>query len=94
MNSKFVSYLIIYFAGVILLLFLFYVLPSMRRSKKRRAMYDSVTTGDEISTIGGIIGTVVDRDNETVTLMVDRKTNTTIKVVLPAIQVILSKSVD
>ena len=55
-------------------------------------MHNSVKAGDEVSTIGGIIGIVTERDDTTVTILVDAKTGTTMKVVVQAIQNILTKS--
>jgi preprotein translocase subunit YajC len=53
---------------------LFYVLillPQRRRQKQAKALQSSVAVGDEIRTIGGIIGTIVDQDDSTYTLQLD-----------------------
>ncbi|NHZ71311.1 MAG: preprotein translocase subunit YajC [Proteobacteria bacterium] len=50
---------------------LFYVLlilPQRRRQKKSEAMRSNIGIGDEVRTIGGIIGHVVDEDDDTFTL--------------------------
>ena len=50
---------------------LFYVLlilPQRRRQKKMEQMRSDIEVGDEVRTIGGIIGTVVAEDDEVVTL--------------------------
>ncbi|MCL1595056.1 MAG: preprotein translocase subunit YajC [Actinomycetia bacterium] len=50
---------------------LFYVLlilPQKRRRRKSEAMRSSVSVGDEVRTIGGIIGHIVDEDDDTFTL--------------------------
>ena len=50
---------------------LFYVLlilPQRRRQKKMEQMRAGIGIGDEVRTIGGIIGTVVDEDDEVVTI--------------------------
>lgn len=46
---------------------LFYVLlilPQRRRAKKMEQLRSEIAVGDEVRTIGGIFGTVVDEDDE------------------------------
>lgn len=40
------------------LLYFFMIRPENKRKKQTQAMRDSLTVGDEITTIGGIIGTI------------------------------------
>lgn len=40
------------------LLYFFMIRPENERKKQAQAMRDSLTVGDEITTIGGIIGTI------------------------------------
>jgi preprotein translocase subunit YajC len=50
---------------------LFYVLillPQRRRQKKAKALQTSVAVGDEIRTIGGIIGKIVAENDDTFTI--------------------------
>lgn len=50
---------------------LFYVLlilPQRRRQKKMASMRADIEVGDEVRTIGGIIGTVVDEDDDVFTI--------------------------
>ena len=86
------SFMVIYVLGLIVFFYLFVILPGKRKNKKVRAMHDSVRAGDVIATIGGIIGTVKERDEETATVLIDEKNGTTIKVVIQAVQSILEKS--
>ena len=39
-------------------------LPQKKQEKKQKAMRDSIRVGDEVTTIGGIIGIVISRDND------------------------------
>ncbi|MBQ7990697.1 MAG: preprotein translocase subunit YajC [Oscillospiraceae bacterium] len=39
-------------------------IPQRKQEKKQKAMRDSLRIGDEVITIGGIIGIVISRDNE------------------------------
>lgn len=52
---------------------LFYVLmilPQRRRVKSAEALRDSVRVGDEIRTVGGIYGTIVELEDENLTIEV------------------------
>ncbi len=86
------SLLIIYAVGVIVLLYLTTILPGKRKNKRVRAMHDSIQVGDTVATIGGIIGKVVERDNETLKLLICEKTGTEMKIVVMAAQTILEKA--
>ena len=55
-------------------------------------MHDSIAVGDEVATIGGIVGKVVYRDDEIVKILIDEKTGTEMKVVVMAVQTILEKA--
>lgn len=92
MTGKLGSYLLIYAVGLLIFLFLIVVLPGKRKNKQVQAMHNAVKLGDEISTIGGIIGTVTERDENTVTILIDAKTGTTMKIVVQAVQSILTPS--
>lgn len=48
--------------------YMFIIRPESKKKKKLAEMRSSLTVGDTITTIGGIIGKVVHVDNEKVTL--------------------------
>lgn len=61
---------------------LFYVLlilPQRRRAKKMDQMRAEIGIGDDVRTIGGIIGTVVDDDDETFTIDIGGQTMRVVK---------------
>ena len=61
---------------------LFYVLlilPQRRRRKKAEQMRSDIGIGDDVRTIGGILGTVVDEDEKTFTIDVGGSTMKLIK---------------
>jgi preprotein translocase subunit YajC len=61
---------------------LFYVLlilPQRRRRKKAEQLRSAIGIGDEVRTIGGILGTVVDEDEKTFTIDVGGSTMKLIK---------------
>ena len=70
------------------------ILPGKRKNKKTQQMHDAVKVGDTISTIGGILGTVTERDGDTVTLLIDENTGTTMRIVIYAVQSIVEQADD
>ena len=49
---------IILIVAMFAMLYFFSIRPENKRKKQAQAMRDSLTVGDEITTIGGIIGTI------------------------------------
>ena len=84
--------LIVYAAGMFGILYVITILPGKRKNKQVRAMHDSVVPGDVITTAGGIIATVKEREGDAVTLLIDENTGTTMKVVIYAVQSIVEKA--
>lgn len=71
---------------VIGLLFYFLIVGGGRkREKQRQAMISTLSRGDRVTTIGGIIGSVVDSSGEEVVLKVDENTNTKIRITRSAV---------
>lgn len=62
------SFLPILLIFVVLILVMY--IPQRRQQKKTRQMLDSMKRGDRVQTIGGIYGTIVDLNDEVVTIMV------------------------
>ncbi|AEV68979.1 preprotein translocase subunit YajC [Acetivibrio clariflavus] len=49
----------------LVIMYLIIILPHKRKEKARKQMQDSIKVGDEIMTIGGIMGKVINiKDNE------------------------------
>ena len=86
------EFMLIYVVGVVILLYFLIILPGKRKNKKTRQMHDSVKAGDTISTIGGIIGTVTERDGDTVVIRIDEKTGTTMRIVIFAVQSVIEQA--
>lgn len=53
----------VYFAVIALAFFLLIVLPQRRRTNAHRALLGSLQVGDEVITIGGILGTIRELDD-------------------------------
>jgi len=59
--------MVIYIVLIALMMYFMVFLPQKRREKKVKTMLDAIKVGDEICTIGGIIGKVVNiKDDEVV----------------------------
>ncbi|MBQ7389883.1 MAG: preprotein translocase subunit YajC [Clostridia bacterium] len=56
------------FAGLMVLMYFFMIRPQKKQEKKDAAMRDALAVGDEVTTIGGIIGKVVSIKEETFVL--------------------------
>jgi len=57
--------------SLVLMVAIFYFLlirPQQRRVKQQRGLVDSLRVGDEVITIGGMFGTILDIEDETITL--------------------------
>lgn len=50
------------------LFYVFILMPQRRRQKRAKEMQSQMGIGDEVRTIGGIVGTIVAQDDETFTL--------------------------
>jgi preprotein translocase subunit YajC len=57
--------------SLVLMVAIFYFLlirPQQRRVRQQRQLVDSLRVGDEVVTIGGLFGTILQIDDETVTI--------------------------
>ena len=86
------EFVLIYSIGLLALMYFAVILPVKRKNKKTQQMHDAVKVGDTISTIGGILGTVTERDGDTVTLLIDENTGTTMRIVIYAVQSIVEQA--
>lgn len=60
--------------SIVLMIAIFYFLimrPQKKKDKEQKAMRDSLRIGDEVVTIGGIIGIVVRLNTETETIVIE-----------------------
>ena len=69
-----------YFLFIVLGLMLYFtmILPKRKQDKSRQAMLGNMKRGDEIQTIGGIVGKVVEAREDRVLVKVDETSNTKI----------------
>lgn len=89
-----VLFMLIWAVGVCVLLYFMTILPNKKKNKKVREMHDSVAPGDQVITIGGVLGTVLERSGDEVRILTDEESNTIVWVLIYAIQSIRSKAVE
>lgn len=73
-------------------MYLFVYVPNKKKQKKMQAMHDSLVPGDEVITLGGIVGKVVSRDDEYVTLCIDEEKQVNMQVVIYAVSQVKGKN--
>ena len=78
----------IWVVALVVLLYFTTILPGKKKNAKVRAMHDSVAVGDRVVTIGGILGTVLERNGDELRIRVDDETNSTMWVIIHAIQLV------
>ena len=78
---------------LILLGVLFYFLivgGGRRREKQRQQQLSTLSRGDRVTTIGGIIGNVVDASGDEIVLKIDENNNTKIRILRSAVANVVS----
>ncbi len=78
-----------YALALFAVLYFFVLLPGKKKNQEQRAMHDSVKPGDRVVTIGGMVATVLERDGDTVRLLIDEATGTAATFVIYAVRQIL-----
>ena len=84
---------IIMIVGLFVVLYVFTIRPQKKQEKKDAAMRDALQVGDEVTTIGGIIGKVVSVKGETFVLETT-KDKTKIRFLKGAIRTVDVKAAD
>jgi preprotein translocase subunit YajC len=79
-------------SGVLLALIVRTVLGGRREKKKFEAMMSSIKKNDQVRTVGGIIGSVVEVKPDVVVLKIDENSNTKITVVRSKIEAVMKES--
>ena len=81
--------MILMMVAVFAVMYFLMIRPQKKKQKEEQAMRDNLQIGDEITTIGGIVGTITERDGDTVKVLVDEKNGTTITIVIYAVQQVI-----
>ena len=85
---------LIVLVALLALFWIFLIRPQRRRLHEQRELHDSVAVGDEIVTIGGLIGHVRDIDEEDDTLLVEIAPDTQVRLARRGVAAILSAKKD
>ena len=68
------------------------IMPGKKKNAQMRQMHDRVKVGDKVTTMGGLIGTVIWRDQDTVKLLLDEESGSAATFVVYAIQQIIKEA--
>ncbi len=63
---------IIFIFGLLIVFFVFMILPQQRKQKKQKQFLENLKKGDSVVTIGGLHGKVASIEEHTVTLEMDK----------------------
>jgi len=80
--------------GIILMFIVFYSVilgPGRKEKKQRQQMLEAIKKNDRVMTIGGIIGSVINVQDNEITLKIDESANVKITVIRSAIQRVLTE---
>lgn len=75
------GYAVVLFAAM----YIFAYIPNKKKQKQMQAMHDALKPGDEIITMGGIVGKIVRKDGDYVTLCIDEEKQVNMQVVIYAV---------
>jgi preprotein translocase subunit YajC len=78
--------------AVLLALIVSTILGGRREKKKFEAMMSSIKKNDQVRTVGGIIGSVVEVKPDVIVLKIDENSNTKITVVRSKIEAVMKES--
>ena len=92
MGQNTLTFMGIWIVGLLVLMYFTTILPGKKKNKQMREMHDSVAVGDRIVTIGGILGTVLERKDDELRIRVDDETETTMWIIIHAVQLVRSKA--
>ncbi len=65
--------------AIFVIFYLLLILPQQKRQKQHKKMIEALKKGDEVVTMGGIHGTIVQLDDATLTLRIDKEKDIKIK---------------
>lgn len=81
------SYAVLVFVAIYVCVYI----PNKKKHRKAQELHASVAPGDIVITIGGMVGRVLKKEENYVTLVIDEQNNTTVQVVLYAVSQIKEK---
>lgn len=81
-----------YAVMILIVMYTVVYIPNKKKQKKMQELHASVSVGDTVITIAGIVGRVVSRDQDYVTLLIDENSGATMQVVLYAVSQIKERA--
>lgn len=76
---------------IFVIFYLLLILPQQKRQKQHKKMIEALKKGDEVITMGGAHGTIVQLDENTVVLRVDKEKDVKIKFNRSAVSAVKGK---
>ena len=70
---------------VVVFFYVFMISGNRKKEKARKESLNSLVRGDRVTTIGGIIGSVVDASGDEVTIKIDENNNTKLRITRSAV---------
>ena len=70
---------------VIVAMYDFVYIPNKKKHRKMQEMHNSIAAGDMVITIGGVVGRVVKKEGDYLTLVIDEEKEVTMRIVLYAV---------
>ena len=70
---------------VIMAMYVFVYIPNKKKHRKMQEMRNSIAAGDMVITIGGVVGRVVKKEGDYLTLVIDEEKEVTMRIVLYAV---------
>ena len=86
MYVLFGAYLVIFFISM----YIFIYIPNKKKQRKKQEMHNKMKIGDTVVTIGGIVGTITEKDDSYVKLIIDKEKDITVKVIIYAVNQIIN----
>lgn len=80
--------------GLMVFMFVMTAMSGRKEKRRRAELLASIQRHDRVQTVGGVIGIVVDVQDDEIVLKVDESTNTRIRFARSSVQQVLKKSSD
>ena len=71
-------------------MYVFVYIPNKKKQKKMQEMHNSIKPGDKIVTMGGIVGRVVERNDNYITICIDEDKQVNMQFVIYAVSQIVT----
>lgn len=83
-----IQIMMIYVLVLLVIIYLMIVVPGKKKNKKMRELHESIKIGDEIVTMGGIIATVKERENDILAVVIDPEHEICMKILVYSVSAI------